>query len=397
MDEMNEGRKAPEQPKRPNPFVRFLAFLVTVTLVLGAVALVANYDKLNFDALKRWISYRSLARSESGQAESFPFDGDISNAFAVLDGDLLVCSPNSIRLYSGSGQAYVDKTVSMEHPVVTMAGSSALVCDVGGQSLRLYSGREETFSLELPEGATLLSADLNQSGWMAVVSQESGAKGVVTIYDSAHAPWAEIRLSTRFVMDAVLSPDSKSVALLTVGLADGTFESRIDLYRLDRPSEDQSPEWTCPVGGGTILDLRWDGDHIWALGESGLWLVGSDGELVGSYNYTGKYLKAFSLEGDGTAALLLGRYRAGSSAELVVVDSSAQVRSSLALEDQVLSLSAAGRYIAVLTADQLDIYDQDLELYSELDGTQSAQKVLQRTDGSAMLINSTTAHLYIPQ
>ena len=144
--------------------------------MMGAVALVANYDKLNFDFIKRWFSYRTLARNDSGQAESFHFVGDSSNAFAVVDGDLLVCSPNTIRLYSGSGQAFVDQAVSMTNPVVSTAGGTALVYDAGGRELFVYSGREEVFSLTQEDGQALLSADVNQNGWLAVTSQESGHK-----------------------------------------------------------------------------------------------------------------------------------------------------------------------------------------------------------------------------
>ena len=73
MEDINGSRPnaAPKPKKRPNRFVRFLAFLVTLALMMGAVALVANYDKLNFDFIKRWFSYRTLARNDSGQAESF--------------------------------------------------------------------------------------------------------------------------------------------------------------------------------------------------------------------------------------------------------------------------------------------------------------------------------------
>ena len=90
MDEMDRGRKAPK--KRPNLLVRLLAFLVTVALVVGAVFLVANYDKLNFDALKRWFAYRDLERGETGQSASFAFEGGVASAFGLLGGDLLVCS-----------------------------------------------------------------------------------------------------------------------------------------------------------------------------------------------------------------------------------------------------------------------------------------------------------------
>ena len=154
MEDINGSRPnaAPKPKKRPNRFVRFLAFLVTLALMMGAVALVANYDKLNFDFIKRWFSYRTLARNDSGQAESFHFVGDSSNAFAVVDGDLLVCSPNTIRLYSGSGQAFVDQAVSMTNPVVSTAGGTALVYDAGGRELFVYSGREEVFSLTQEDG-----------------------------------------------------------------------------------------------------------------------------------------------------------------------------------------------------------------------------------------------------
>ena len=399
MEDIHGSRPnaAPKPKKRPNRFVRFLAFLVTLALMVGAVALVANYDKLNFDFIKRWFSYRTLARNDSGQAESFHFVGDSSNAFAVVDGDLLVCSPNTIRLYSGSGQAFVDQAVSMTNPVVSTAGGTALVYDAGGRELFVYSGREEVFSLTQEDGQALLSADVNQNGWLAVTSQESGHKGSVTVYDNSYSPLVRFSLSNRFVMDAAVAPDNKSVALLTIGLTDGNFESRVDLYRLDRTEEETEPDWTCPVGNNAILDLRWTSSGIWALGESGLYIVSGDGVLSGSYDYGGRYLKAFSLDGDGTASLLLGKYRAGSTAELLTINASGELAAALPVEEQVLSLSAAGRYVGVLTADRLDIYSQDLELYNTLNGTQNAQKVLQRSDGSAMLIDSTTARLYVPQ
>lgn len=397
MDEINRGRTAPSPKKRPNLFLRFLTFLVTLALVVGAVVLVVNYDKLNFDSIKRWFAYRNLSRSESGQSQSFTFEGSITSSFAVLDGDLLVCSPSSIRLYSGNAQLYVNQTVSMQSPAVRVAGNAALVYDVGGQSLFVYRDRAEAFSLVLEEGQQLIAADLNEAGWLAVVTQESGYKGIVTVYDSSFSPQIRFRLSSRFVMDAAIAPDSQSVALLTVGLEEDAFQSRVDRYGLDRTEAETEPDWVCPVGSDVILSLRWNSSGIWALGEHTLSIVSAEGQLSGSCDYTGLYLKGFSLDGDGTAALLLGKYRAGTSAELRVVSADGTVRGSLAMEEQVLSLSAAGRYVALLTADRLDIYDQDLSLYNTLAGTQGAQKALQRADGSAMLIDSTSARIYVPQ
>lgn len=396
MDEMNPGRVAPPVKKPPNLFVRFLAFLVTLALMVGAVALVVNYDKLNFDSLKRWFTYRNLERSESGQSESFVFEGGESSQFAVLDHELLVCSGKDVRLYSGSEQVSLDQAISIQNPVVDTVGNAALVYDAGGQSLFVYRDRAEVFSLSLEDGQQLLAASMNSQGWLVVVSQESGYKGIVTVYDNTFSPQIQLHLSSRFVMDAVLSPDSKSLALLTLGLNDNAFESRVDFYQLNRTEEETEPDWTCPVGGDVILAMRWDNSGIWALGETSLSILSTDGTVTGSCNYGDLYLKGFSLDGDGTAVLLLGKFRAGTSAELWVVNADGETQALLSIEEQVLSLSAAGRYVALLTADRLDIYNQDLEVYSTLEGTQGAQTVLQQSDGSAMLIDSTTARLYVP-
>ena len=75
-------------------------------------------------------------------------------------------------------------------------------------------------------------------------------------------------------------------------------------------------------------------------------------------------------------AALLGKYRAGSQAVLQIIDGEGVVSGSLELNEQVLSLAAAGRYFAVLTGNRLDIYTSDLTLYATLDGTQGARRVL---------------------
>lgn len=389
----------PPKKKKPNLLFRLAAFLLTAALILGALALVAFREKINLDALKRWYTYRNLERTESGQAE-FYIDGGYSGVCAGLDGDLISCSTGSgIRLYSDSGVLYASRAVTLEQPMIHACGKYAAVYGAGERELFVYTQREEVFTLSLPQDQALISASVNQHGWLAVVSQESGYKGAVTVYNSAYQAVMGVRLSNRFVLDAVVSPDSRSVAVLTMGLDGSTFSCWVEQYRLDRldrDGEDNQPDWSCCVDNNTVLALRWDADGIWALGESALCLVSPDGVLEGSYSYEGGYLKAFSLDGENSAALLLGRYRTGGSAQLCVVTSDGALRASRELHEQVLSLSAAGRYVAVLTAGRLDLYDRDLESYASLEGVYGARRVIMRDDGTALLVGAGYARLFVP-
>ena len=62
----------------------------------------------------------------------------------------------------------------------------------------------------------------------------------------------------------------------------------------------------------------------------------------------------------------------------------------------VSSLSAAGRYVAVLSGEELYIYDKQLALCAQLEEVSQAREVLMRSDGSAVLAGSTAASLYLP-
>lgn len=391
MEELKRPEPAP--PKKPNIVVRLLAFLLTLALVLGAVALVAFRDKINLDSLKRYITYRTLATGDDRQPTSFRLESGGKGGCLGVGDDLLVYSASGARLFSVSGVEYLTESVLLTTPVADGAGSAAVVYDAGGYALRVLSDRSTVLETSAAQGHEILSARLNAAGRLTVTSREPGYKGSVTVYDGSYQPLVSIRLSSRFLMDGLLSDDNRTVAVLTAGQTDDAFDSALALYHLD----EDAPYASCSLGGSAVLDLKYDADSFWALGDEALSIVQLDGSLAGQYDYGGRYLKAFSLGGDRSAALLLGKYRAGSGATLLTVDAAGQELAALELDDQVLDLDAAGRYVAVLTAGRLDLYTRDLELYASLDTTGGARDVVLRSDGTAWLITGETARLFIPE
>lgn len=388
-----------DKPKKPNILLRLALSLLTLAVVLAGAVVVIYRDRLNLDDFKRWYTYRSLSLNDSGQAASFHYSGSDSDVFADLDGDLLVCTKNSIGLYSGSGVQYIDQPVSFSAPAAHSSGATAVAYDAGGNDLYVYHKREQVFSLHSDD--MILSARLNSSGLLTVVSQQAGFRGVVTVYDAAFNPAAALSLSSVYVMDATVSNDGGTLCIASLFQADGNFTSSLLLYNLaqltaDGVSRDAVPFASCPLDGSLVLELSGSGDRHWALGDRGLWVLDNQGTTLGGLDWSDRILKACSLSGDGFAAALLGRYRTGTQSTLSIVDSDGALTGSLDLDEQVLSISAAGRYFAVLTADRLDIYTKDLALYNSLTGTQGAQKVLLHRDGSAILISSGTARLYVP-
>lgn len=381
------------KPKKPNILVRVLALLVTAALLLGAVFLVAYRDQFNLDALKRWFEYRDLKTSDTGEATPFSHAGGDQAAFAYMQDGILMVSSSGVHYYSFSGETYAQQVLTLERPALSSAGGTGVAYDVGGQNLFVYRNAQEAFHLTLDEGGSLLSARVNESGWLAVTAQQSGYKGSVTVYNSTYdQPVIQINLSSTFVMDAALSPDCKTVAVLTLGQSNGSYESQVRFYQVN----EKEPYATISLGNMIPLDLDYENNALWVLGEDEITIVSPSGKETASYSLGRNYLKGCKLGGDGFAVLLLGRYRAGSANQVVIVDSTGEAIATQTLTSSVLSFDAAGRYFSLLSGDSLTIYTSDLTPYSTLEHTQNARYTALSSSGAAVLANAQQAWLYLP-
>ena len=182
------------------------------------------------------------------------------------------------------------------------------------------------------------------------------------------------------------------MAAVTLSESGGAFADTVSVYSI---GSDQ-PAAVNTLTGSLLLSTGSVAGTLACLTDEGLTFFGTDGALSGSYRYEYPYLRGQSLNGENFAALLLSRYRSGSTMKLVTVSQDGSALASLDTSGEVLSMSAAGKYIAVLYSDSLVIYTPQLEEYARLDGTEYARSVLMRADGTAVLVGSSSAWLYIP-
>ena len=394
MDDLDftRGDAQEEQPRRVAKRSRkpFLILAVVALLAVGAVTAAVLLDRSSFDGLRRSIIYAKAEKDENGCAQLYRYTSDQSGRFASLDGSLAIVSMHQVTVLDEKNKSIYDETVKFQSPALYTCGSRAVAYDVGGTTLYVLSGKGLVYRLDC--AGEILSASLNEKGWLTVVCGESGCKAAVRVYDQAGQPVFAFLSSDRFVMTAALSADSKTLAAVTMGQENGVFASYVVFYRVNSDKEAAR----CTLRGSVVYDLTAAGSGFCAVTEEQLCFIGTDGVMTAAYDYGGDYLRRVSVSEDGYAAVLLGRYRTGTQHRVVTVGDDGRELASLELDAEVSSLSAAGRYVAVLTGEELYIYDRQLALCAQLEEVSQAREVLMRSDGSAVLAGSTAASLYLP-
>lgn len=386
-DLQEEQPRRLRQKKKPR---KWLWLTLIVLVVLGAVAAAVLWDANSFDGLRRSIIYARAEKDETGCAKLYYYENDATSRFAAIDGSLVTVAANQVRLLDERSQVLYQNSVRFLHPDLVSGGGVAVAYDIGGTALYALDSKGLRWQQET-EGE-LLAVTVNPHGYVTAVYNKSGAKAAVTVWDSNGAAVFTFQSAQRFVMTAALGQDDRTLAAVTMGQEDGKFQSFLVLYHTDS----DKMVATTPVDGGVAYALETMQREFCAVTEQGLYLLDSGGELKASYSYGGQFLRRCVVGDGGWAALLLSRYKSGGYASLITVDGDGNELGGCDIDGEVLDISTAGRYVAVLFSDRLTIYDKYLTEVATLPDVSEVRAVLMRADGSTVLAGASGASLYLP-
>ena len=380
---MTDEKKQDRQPPRLSP-LQLLAVLLLLVTAAAAVFAFSDAGERYKDRFRRWLLYGSVQ-----EENRYTYSADNNHLFGQAGDYLAVLSQNSLQLLRSDGTAQLDRNVNFSYPALTTGGGLAAAWGVGGTSLVVADG--DSLPTELDEGENLISVRLNQNGWLAVTSEKNEYKGAVTVYNRKQEKVFSFQ-SASFLLDAIVSRDGRRMLAVALGQEGGLFVSRFILYDLDK----EEPAATGTLSEGLVLDLAERAQGYTVAADQMLAFLDKDGGLTGTYPYEDAYLQAYSLGGRDFGALLLGRYRAGVVGRLVTVDETGRQLGSLEVSREVLDISAAGDYVAVLYSGELVIYRKDLSVYASTRDTALAGRVLLAEDGSALVVSADSAWRFLP-
>ena len=395
-----------QRPKKRRGLRRFLTFFLVLVAVFVVVLVAAWRDGTGFDALQRYFSY---GKSEAVSGETvYEYDVSPQNRFAMLGNRLVVTSDTGIRLLDQQGGEIWATTANLADPALVQGGGRAAAYSVGGTELYLVGQEGELLHLSTNEEEPFIAATLNENGWLAVTREKNNYKGWVGVYEADLELVFEMDSASRFVLDAYVTDDNQALATVTLGQEEGDFVSNVVLYPLSATGTASGQETAGGQGipvepiadydivDGLVVTLDQQGDQIVTVSDTCVTFAGMDGQVNAIVPFGDDFLRGYALDGDGFMTLLLNQYQSGSVGRLVILGTDGAEVATLDVSQEVLDISAAGRYLAVLYADSLVIYNQQLQVYASLQGTDFATGVLMREDGSALLLSAENAGIFLP-
>ena len=381
---------APEaqEGKSKSLLQRLRVLLIVAAAALAVASLTAMEDGVRFASLRRWLMY-----GESSSTQDFHvYASDSGNRYGQLGTGLLVASPNNIQFFRDSGSAAYEIPVKMKNPQMSVGQRQAAVCDVGGDSLYLLDPMGTRRKMSTERGLCYYSARLSGSDYLAVTEQKNGYKAAVSVYNASGEPVFHFDSYDNYISDAIVTSDSRSVVAVRLESQYGVFASKLLVYDLESAQLTGSRI----IQDGLVMDFSCNNNRMICLCDKRFVIATLDGQMLLDRPYGNLYLHDYALDGDGFCALLLGRYQSGNICTLTTFDVDGAELARLELTEEVLDISAAGEYLAVLYDDALVIYTRDLQEHARLEDTQYAGQIQMRADGTVLMISGASAWRYLP-
>ncbi|MDE7242470.1 MAG: hypothetical protein K2O18_00610 [Oscillospiraceae bacterium] len=387
----NKGKHAapPAEDQKHTDLLRNLRMLLAaVVIVVLVAALTAMEDGIHFAGLRRWIMYGNSSATQDFHV----YAADTNNRYGYLGTGLLIAGPNTIQLFQANSETAYELPVSIKTPQMSVGTKLAAVCDVGGSAVYVLDQTGLLRTLKTEHELVYYSARLNSSDYLAVTEQKNGYKAAVSVYNASGEQVFCFDSYDNYISDALVTADCRSVAAVSLEPKGGVFASRLLVYDLESASLSGSKT----ISDGLVLDFTCSRDRLLCLCDKRFVITTLSGETLLDRAYGNLYLHDYALDGRDFAALLLGRYQAGNICTLTTFDLNGAEIAKLELTEEVLDISAAGDWLAVLYDDSLVLYTRDLQETARLDGTDYAGQIQMEENGTVLMISGSSAWRFVP-
>jgi len=326
----------------------------TVAIVLALILIVAAAVLIVPGTRTRILSLISPDVPEFTATE-FSFNVGRDRVFAYLGNAVIATGSLGIQVFDVEGRETLRESFRLVRPGIAQAGEYAIVFDIDGASVRVFSATEIIASIEAV--GRVVTASINNNGWFCIVTQEGGgSRGTARVYNSNGNEVYTVTLGSGFVLSAKLSHDNGSLAILNLT----PHGSRVSIYRgLDEAKYE--PDYVFELHGGLIVDIFYLPDgNILALSTDSLLLIDRRGIGTEIYTFYDNRIGGYAF-GEDFIALHLYDYGIGYSGRLITLQTNGEILGEVSTERDILSMSSGNNILMTLQNDGLSFYTYALE------------------------------------
>ena len=341
-DQPHSREEARRRHKKRARLLMWRRLIVIVLIFVSVWAIWRNWDTLAPDKLL--TNMQDAIGDASG---SYPVDisGTDVRSMTRSQNYTVLLSDSYLTYYNDQGGEVTRYPCTYSSALMRTAGKYVLVAEQNGKRL-LLSTRSMTLA-DMTMDYKILSADVNEKGQIAVLTQGTQGYAVELIVYDRKGTELYRRSRVSLASEVTLSPDGKTVALLSVDATGGVLNTAVEVFSLS--STDPQAMYAYTAADTLLYRLEFlTNQQLLAVGEQGAWMLSLKEEKPIEVAIGGQQLLGYATAQDSVALVLrpLGSTDGGA---VRVLDTSGEELCRVAFVGEFRHVSAEGRQFLLLT------------------------------------------------
>lgn len=214
--------------------------------------IVRYHESLRPENLSRLYAYAKAAGSMTDPFTHYDFEAGLNTVYEPFGAGLAVASGDTYSFVSGLGDSSYSIQLRYNDPAIRVSEDYVLLYDRNGTGFCVANSYAEY--LNENTDSPILTASINENGDFALVTDQTGYRSAVTVYDSRQRLLCQWLTAQYYVMTASVSPDGQHFAALCLGQDGMSLTTRVLYFDIGK----QDPAWTVELGERQVYSMTHD-------------------------------------------------------------------------------------------------------------------------------------------
>lgn len=296
MAQVNDLKQLRRKKKRGRLIKRFFSLLIIVGLI-----------GVGYYTRDRWLplfegvvdKYRETIVNDGKLAEgNFPVKVSTSSKYNIVsfDSRFAVLTDTHFYTFESSGKSLYSKQHSMSNPIMKTSSKRALLYDIGGYTFTNENKGKTAYKKTLEN--QIIFAEISRKDYTAVVTKSDKYACEMMVYDE-NGKQIFFSSSSQKITGIEFNNDGTGCIATIISSKEGKMVTNFQGYKFDK----NEIQWSSlPLETLVINSAYSSNGNIAAIGDTGFFILKSDGTIDFSYTYVAD-LCGYSTSGDVTAII----------------------------------------------------------------------------------------------
>lgn len=305
----------------------------------------------------------------SGDGYPYQISGMVIGDATVTNSDLVLLYDDSVKVLDTTAKELSSISHKYDHPVMQSNSGRVLLYDEGGNKFKVQSKTRTLYEKETKY--MILTGALGKDGSVAVATRAEDAQSMLTVYNSKEKEIFVWKCAKENIISCDVSDNGKLIAVSVLGVENGSVYSKV--YIFDKKKD--SPKASFTYQDSAVSSIRFlSNETLFVLGNNVCSVIKGEKEEKINVSVNTPYM--IHISDNNTAVLVLSKYSSTTQKLVNVYDKSGRELFSNEIDGLVKSVSTDGKYVGVLTDNNVQIYNMKGERVGLANVNTDAEKVI---------------------